>query len=238
MSLEVFFSLRRVADNDVMPAMNNNVNSCLKLAVFLGEITKTKNGKRDNKDVTEPGLWNIFRHDYWGVNITSHRSHKSYRPLTTLTFSLQNQMIEGITAKQYKVLNIFLHSTNTLLLYLLLRTFTRLTKSSNSRHLSFLTSGLFACHPVHVEPVVSIVGRADLLYFQKANTLGKQGNYEESEAMYLRAISLRNSGLYWSNLGVLYHRANKKEKAVSAYTTALLLDKNIQSARANLEKLQ
>ena len=49
MSLEVFFSLRRVADNDVMPAMNNNVNSCLKLVVFLGEITKTKNGKRETR---------------------------------------------------------------------------------------------------------------------------------------------------------------------------------------------
>ena len=64
-----------------------------------------------------------------------------------------------------------------------------------------------------------------------------QGNYDESERMYLRAISLRNSGLYWSNLGVLYHRANRKEAAVSAYKTALLLDQNIQSARVNLEKI-
>ena len=48
---------------------------------------------------------------------------------------------------------------------------------------------------------------------------------------------MRNSGLYWSNLGVLYHRANNKEKAVSAYKTALLIDQNIQSARVNLENL-
>ena len=64
-----------------------------------------------------------------------------------------------------------------------------------------------------------------------------QGNFDESERMYLRAISLRNSGLYWSNLGVLYHRANRKEAAVSAYKTALSLDLNIQSARDNLEKI-
>ena len=31
---------------------------------------------RDNKDLTDPSLWNIFSHDYWGVNITSDRSHK------------------------------------------------------------------------------------------------------------------------------------------------------------------
>ena len=73
-------------------------------------------------------------------------------------------MTDGITAKQYKVFNIFLHSLNTLLLYLLVRTFTRQTKSPHSRLLSLVTGGLFACHPVHVEPVVSIVGRADLLY--------------------------------------------------------------------------
>ena len=73
-------------------------------------------------------------------------------------------MMDGITAKQYKVLNICLHSLNTLLLYLLLRTFTRQARSPHSRLVSLLTSGLFGCHPLHVEPVVSIVGRADILY--------------------------------------------------------------------------
>ena len=31
---------------------------------------------RDNKDITDLSPWNIFTHDYWGVNITSERSHK------------------------------------------------------------------------------------------------------------------------------------------------------------------
>ena len=64
-----------------------------------------------------------------------------------------------------------------------------------------------------------------------------QGNYEESEQMYLKAISQRNSGLYWSNLGVLYHRWNKKDAAVAAYKNALLIDSNISSARVNLKKI-
>ena len=29
---------------------------------------------------------NLFFHDFWGTNLTSKTSHKSYRPLTTLTF--------------------------------------------------------------------------------------------------------------------------------------------------------
>ena len=38
------------------------------------------------------------------------------------------------------------------------------TKTVESPLVSLVPSSLFACHPLHVEPVVSIVGRADLLY--------------------------------------------------------------------------
>ena len=90
---------------------------------------------------------------------------QSYRPLTTLSFWLQNKMIEGNSAQHYKVINIIIHNLNTLLLYLLLRTITLQTQPSGSWvFLCLVPSCLFGCHPVHVEPVVSIVGRADLLY--------------------------------------------------------------------------
>ena len=55
--------------------------------------------------------------------------------------------------------------------------------------------------------------------------------------MYLRAISHRNTSLYWTNLGVLYHIWDKKAKAVAAYKTALQIDQNNPSARVNLDKL-
>ena len=40
-----------------------------------------------NRDVlpTTP-LSEIFRNDFWGTNISLNSSHKSYRPLTVLTF--------------------------------------------------------------------------------------------------------------------------------------------------------
>jgi hypothetical protein len=40
-----------------------------------------------NKDVTQStSFYDIFTHDFWGSNIASNLSHKSYRPLTILSF--------------------------------------------------------------------------------------------------------------------------------------------------------
>ena len=41
----------------------------------------------ENRDVLpETPLSEVFRNDYWGQRMTSSTSHKSYRPLTVLTF--------------------------------------------------------------------------------------------------------------------------------------------------------
>jgi len=42
-----------------------------------------------NADV-KPGttIFDIFQHDFWGQNISAVDSHKSYRPLTTITYRL------------------------------------------------------------------------------------------------------------------------------------------------------
>ena len=40
----------------------------------------------NNRDVTG-GSWSaLWTNDFWGLNIRDMRSHKSYRPLTVLTF--------------------------------------------------------------------------------------------------------------------------------------------------------
>ncbi len=42
---------------------------------------------KNNKDILpETPVSEVFVHDYWGRPLTDPRSHKSYRPLTTLTF--------------------------------------------------------------------------------------------------------------------------------------------------------
>ena len=76
-------------------------------------------------------------------------SVQSYRPVTTLTYWAQ-QRLWGPGAGGLKAVNLLLHSLNTLLLHSLLL---RLAAPA------LLTSLMFACHPVHVEPVLSVVGR-------------------------------------------------------------------------------
>ena len=44
-----------------------------------------------NNDVTgTSALYDLLRHDFWGDDILSKRSHKSYRPITVLLFRLDS----------------------------------------------------------------------------------------------------------------------------------------------------
>ena len=47
----------------------------------------------NNRDVTgagETGWLSMWTNDFWGMAIRDRRSHKSYRPLTILTFRYHN----------------------------------------------------------------------------------------------------------------------------------------------------
>lgn len=135
---------------------------------------------KNNKDMTETDPFMIFQHDFWGENITSKNSHKvfrqsctylnddytvphfqSYRPVTSLTYWAQYRLSgPGAGAGGFKAVNILLHCLNTLLLHLLVSSaHRRLVLTTPSSAPELLTSLMFACHPVHVEPVLSVVGR-------------------------------------------------------------------------------
>lgn len=45
-----------------------------------------------NRDITDPdaGTWDFLYNDFWGTSLLDPRSHKSYRPLTILTFKYKN----------------------------------------------------------------------------------------------------------------------------------------------------
>ena len=48
-----------------------------------------------NPDVIDPdvSIFDIFQHDYWGSSVWDRSSHKSYRPLTVLSFRMNYQMV-------------------------------------------------------------------------------------------------------------------------------------------------
>ena len=76
------------------------------------------------------------------------------------------------------------------------------------------------------------------IQFNIANILGKAGNFVEAEVHFKNAIS-RNpkDAMFYTNLGVLYHRWKKLNEAENMYKKALEIKPELNSAKENLRKL-
>jgi hypothetical protein len=119
-----------------------------------------------NTDVTN---WNspvsdIFKHDYWGRDISDPASHKSYRPLVTLLFKL-NHFFHGLRPIGYHATNIVFHVLNTGLVTMVSkRIFAHIEAPGiDVEGASFMAALMFAVHPIHTEAVSSVVGRAEVM---------------------------------------------------------------------------
>ena len=103
---------------------------------------------RDNLDVRqETSLAKVFSNDFWGKPMNSNVSHKSYRPLTVLTFRA-NYALHGLEPWCYHLVNVMLHAVVTVLLGWLCRRIV-----FRQPDLVLLVMCLFASHPVHTEAV-------------------------------------------------------------------------------------
>ncbi|XP_068628016.1 protein O-mannosyl-transferase TMTC1-like [Battus philenor] len=111
-----------------------------------------------NADVTGArSLLHVFRNDFWGTPMSDSTSHKSYRPLTTLSFRL-NYMVCGVVAWWWHACNVGLHAACCVLVA---RTGSAVARLQ--RPFAALAALLFAVHPIHTEAVAGVVGRADVL---------------------------------------------------------------------------
>lgn len=125
----------------------------------------------NNKDLRpNTPLNNIWSNDFWGSNLSSNSSHKSYRPLTVLTFRLSYLLAGGLHPVGFHVPNIILHAViSAVMIDVFAILIGGLVYDKNGRLLnnapktSLLAALLFAAHPIHTESVAGIVGRADLL---------------------------------------------------------------------------
>ncbi|XP_031763369.2 protein O-mannosyl-transferase TMTC1-like [Galleria mellonella] len=111
-----------------------------------------------NGDVTGANsLKHLFLDDFWGTPMADVNSHKSYRPLTTLSFRL-NHALAGLRPWWWHACNVALHAACCVLVARACVTIARL-----QRPFAALAALLFAVHPVHTEAVAGVVGRADVL---------------------------------------------------------------------------
>lgn len=117
---------------------------------------------------TGSSLSALWRHDFWGADIESHASHKSFRPLTVLTFRL-NHYWNGLEPRDFHVVNSVAHAVCSVLVWYTGLAISahystrRHDLSSSSRAMAIVAGFLFAVHPLHCDAVASVVGRADLL---------------------------------------------------------------------------
>ncbi|KAF5275683.1 hypothetical protein FQA39_LY06795 [Lamprigera yunnana] len=115
-----------------------------------------------NKDViSSTPLKDVFKNDFWGTDITSNLSHKSYRPFVILTYRI-NAYFAGseLNPLHFHITNIVLYVILCLMVIPVCEQLFYINKNDNC---AFLSSLLFTTHPIHTEVVASVVGRADLL---------------------------------------------------------------------------
>ncbi|XP_026971691.1 protein O-mannosyl-transferase TMTC4 isoform X5 [Sagmatias obliquidens] len=152
----------------------------------------------------ETPLGDLWHHDFWGNQLSSNTSHKSYRPLTVLVFRMNCYLSGGFHPLSFHVVNILLHSGISILLVDVFSVlFGGLQYTSKGRRLnlaprsSLLAALLFAVHPVHTECVAAVVGCADLLaaLFFLLSFLGyckalRETNKEGTQSMFWVLLSI------------------------------------------------
>ncbi|NXV18842.1 TMTC3 protein, partial [Cepphus grylle] len=132
------------------------VAACYWNSLFCGFVFDDVSAILDNKDLhPSTPLKNLFQNDFWGTPMSEERSHKSYRPLTVLTFRL-NYLFSELNAVSYHFLNLVFHVVVCVV-------FLKVCKLFLDNRSSVVASLLFAVHPIHTEAVTGVVGRAELL---------------------------------------------------------------------------
>uniref|UniRef100_A0A8C8RJF8 Protein O-mannosyl-transferase TMTC3 n=1 Tax=Pelusios castaneus TaxID=367368 RepID=A0A8C8RJF8_9SAUR len=132
------------------------VAACYWNSLFCGFVFDDVSAILDNKDLhPSTPLKNLFQNDFWGTPMSEERSHKSYRPLTVLTFRL-NYLFSELNAVSYHLLNVVFHAVVCII-------FLKVCKLFLDSKSSVIASLLFAVHPIHTEAVTGVVGRAELL---------------------------------------------------------------------------
>jgi protein O-mannosyl-transferase len=120
--------------------------SCLKTGFFCWDDTTVALNPA-NRQFTIQNIIQLFTTPQAGL----------FHPVTSLSFMIDYYFGRG-TPFMFHFTNLLLHSINTLLVYLFLK------RLINNNIIAFFTALLWGIHPVHVESVVWITSRKDLLY--------------------------------------------------------------------------
>ena len=124
--------------------------------------------------------WSLWHNDFWGKDLRALDSHKSWRPLTVLSFRAEHALFAGgdggHSATVSHVVNMLLHAVASAAVFKMIRARLHWASEAPAGGASggwlllcwndaaaFIAAIIFAVHPVHVEAVTGVVGRADIL---------------------------------------------------------------------------
>ena len=115
----------------------------------------------------------------WAFTTTHHRH---WHPLTWLSHMTDVQLF-GLDAGRHHLTSLFFHIANTILLFLILN------RMTGARWRSAFVAALFAVHPLHVETVVWIADRKDILCaFFWLLAMGAYARYAERPGLLRYAL--------------------------------------------------
>jgi hypothetical protein len=118
----------------------------------------------DNHDIHgDSTLEQIFSNDYWGRPMQSESSHKSWRPLTVLSFRYLKGLYTSSQLTTHRCINIITHAAAAEVVGILA---TRLFAQKTQRQqllLQMITKIVFILHPTHVEVTANAANRNHIL---------------------------------------------------------------------------
>ena len=108
-----------------------------------------------NPVVERGDVGEIFTSDYWKDTISLART--LYRPVTVLSFAVERAAVGDSDPRISHLVNILVHACAACLLFLFVR------RIGAGEFVASVAAAAFAVHPLLLQAVVNVVGRADLL---------------------------------------------------------------------------
>lgn len=113
-------------------------------------------------------LGRVLQHDFWGKDLNGPASNTQYRPLTVVSYRLDYRLGCGPNTSDigadraclahFRWTDLALHAAATALVHVTARAVAHLPRGAAAG-----AAALFAAHPVHIESVATLYGRADVL---------------------------------------------------------------------------
>jgi len=135
------------------------------------------------------GVWGAFAAPYWPPDLGGHM----YRPLPLATFALDWSLVHGHLA-WFHAMNLLWHAGTAVAVTAMVRRWSGITAA-------VVAGAIFAVHPVHVEAVANVVGRAELMA-------------AVAVCLAVYAAVVRDS-ILWSGLALLLGLLSKENAAVA-----------------------